>query len=125
MSDVAASGRFFTVRWAENKNGKRVAYDYFNKKLNDRQKARMLVLFKRLATQGRIENRQHFKPFKDGLFEFKDFQIRIIGAFTRDREFLLAAGVTKKKDKLDQKDLDKAQRVLREHQERKKRRGEE
>lgn len=75
----------------------------------------MLALFRWFAEEGRIQNREKFKKIEDsdGLFEFKNFQIRFIGTI-RGREFVIAHGLQKKQDKLPKEALKTAQRILEE-----------
>ena len=78
----------------------------------------MLALFQRLAEVGRIENRERFKslgPRGRGLWEFKSFQIRILGDFRPGRRLLLAHGLRKKSDELPVEAIMTALRILAEN----------
>lgn len=96
--------------------------------LDDKDKAKIQALFQRLAEHGEIPNREKFKqlgekagPKGRGLWEFKSFQIRFIGDFRRGNRFIVAHGLRKKRDDLPRADIDKAVRILAEHDEREKR----
>ncbi len=116
VANVPADGRFFKVVWAVNQSGQMPAKKFFDKKLSKDQRAKMTALFRRLANHGVIVNLQQFRPLGDGLFEFKDFQVRFLGAFGPGRrEFSVALGLKKKKDRHDQKDLKRVRRVLNEY----------
>lgn len=81
----------------------------------------MLALFKRLAETGDIASREHFKCLgKRGsnLWEFKRFQLRFIGDYRPGGRFLVALGLRKKRDQLDDSDIKKAARILAEHDQR-------
>lgn len=92
---------------------------FFAQSENDR--AKLMALFTRLADSGVIADRERFKKLgaraghgKD-LFEFKSFQLRILGEFRPGRIFVLAHGVRKKKDELNRADIEKALRILAEY----------
>lgn len=124
MSDatpIAASGTWGTVEWATDARGAIPAREFYLR-LTDQDKEKVLRLFKRLADTGRITNQVQFKqlgqkagPRGQGLWEFKSFQTRFIGDFRPGRRFIVAHGTTKKGDDLRQADVEKAVRVLAEH----------
>lgn len=106
-------GSRFRLEWAVGKNGDAPARTFFET-LKPKEKAQILALFKRLADHGRIDNRQQFKRLNRNLWEFKKFQLRFLGDYRAGGRFLVALGVRKKKDKHSRKDLEKAERILKE-----------
>lgn len=111
---VAVTGAWGTVEWAIDARSRVPAEEFFLA-LAAGDQAKILGLFERLAETGRISNVEKFKSLKDrgfGLWEFKSFQTRLIGDFRSGRRFVVAHGVTKKKDELDRADLLIAVRVL-------------
>lgn len=78
----------------------------------------MQVLLERLAEHGRITNKEQFKKLENrqghAICEFKRHQIRLLGRFA-GKEFLVAHGLKKKKDKHRPADLDRTARILTEH----------
>jgi Phage derived protein Gp49-like (DUF891) len=89
--------------------------------LGQQDRQRIIALFKRLADDGDIASREHFKCLGKkgkGLWEFKRFQIRFLGDYRSGGRFLVAHGVCKKKDELDDSDIEKAVRILAEGDER-------
>jgi hypothetical protein len=75
----------------------------FYSELEQRDRAKILALFNALAEVGWIPTRERFKKLGKrrnwSLWEFKSFQIRFIGALTkqaRPGEFVVALGVRKK-----------------------------
>ena len=88
----------------------------------------MQALFNRLADHGEIKNTEQFKKVQDRLgeriWEFKRFKVRFLGGFGRSREFVVAHGVQKQQRKLRPADIDRAARILSEHQRRQARRRE-
>ena len=117
---MAASGLRGTVEWAIDSHGGMPARDFFLG-LSEEDKAKVLVLFQRLADFWHISNREKFKQLgsKAGagrdLWEFKSFQIRLIGNFRPGNRFIIAHGVRKKGDDLRKADIERAIRILGEH----------
>lgn len=104
--------------WAADASGRMPARDFFLAQ-SDSDRAKLLALFKRLADFGVISNREKFKKLDGELWEFKSFQLRILGTFRPSGIFLLAHGVRKKKDEHSKSDLETARRILKEHDARK------
>lgn len=122
-SVVAVCGTVYTIEWAKDAQGRLPAREFFEG-LDEQDQAKVLALFGRLANQGRISNGENFKHLGSrakgeakSLWEFKKFQIRFIGAYRPGRRFVVAHGLLKKKDDLQTSDIDKALRILREHDE--------
>ena len=120
--EPAATGRWGRVVWAVETGGKRAALDFF-KALSDQDAAKMQALFNRLAEFGRIKTPEHFKKVEDrngvAIWEFKKFQMRFLGGFGSGRQFVVALGLRKKvlaQRKLRSRDIDRAARILKEHQ---------
>ena len=122
----AATGDWGTVVWAVDASGAKPALAYF-KTLSDEDAAKMQVLFERLAERGRINNTEQFKKLDDlrgrGVWEFKRHQVRFLGGFAPGRQFVVAHGLRKKRDKLRPADLERAARILTEHLSRQPRGG--
>lgn len=76
-------------------------------------------MFQRLAGAGSISNRERFKfvGFVRGqqLFEFKNRDVRLFGAFRPGRRFLIAHGTIKKRSRLRPEALEVAARILTEN----------
>ena len=119
---VATRGGWGIVEWAVDSRGQMPARElYLN--LPDEDKAKVLLLFKRLADFGRISNTEKFKQLGEkagskgrGIWEFKSFQIRFLGDFRPGHRFILAHGTDiKKANALSGSDIGKAIRILAEH----------
>ena len=117
----AASGCGGRVIWAVENSGRSQARIFFDA-LNTNEQVKIQALFDRFAASGEIKTRERFKKLETrhgwALWEFKSFQIRFIGAFSPDRirrEFVVACGLKKKRDRHKPQDLDKAVRILDEH----------
>lgn len=119
---IAAEGSWGTVEWAVDSRGDLPARNVYLS-LPDKYKARVDALFRRLAEFGPISNREKFRklgekagPKARGLWEFKSFQIRFIGDFRPRGRFIVSHGLdNKKKDDLPKPDIEKAVRILEEH----------
>jgi hypothetical protein len=126
---LAASGRVLTVEWARDSRGRLPALAVFREELDEQQRIKLRERFQRLADFGKIENREQFKQLGakakgDGRFiwEFKIFRVRFLGDFralpSGRRRFVVAHGVANKKtDKLSPSDIEKAVRIMKEHDE--------
>jgi hypothetical protein len=97
------------------------AYEFFQG-LSPGDQAKVTALFQRLADTGRIVNDEKFKNLggragSEGrqLYEFKSFQIRLIGDFRPGKRFIVAEGVRKKKDDLPKSAIQRALQVLAAH----------
>lgn len=116
--EPAATGHWGSVIWAIDESGKAPALEFFLQ-LPDKDAAKIEALFRLLAESGSIKNVEKFKKLDDrkgrAVWEFKSFQIRFLGGFVRNRRFLVAHGVRKKKDKHKPDDIDRAARILNEH----------
>ena len=113
---VAARGTWGTVEWALDARRAMPAREFFLT-LGASDQAKMLALFQRLAEAGQIWNREKFKGLggKHGLWEFKSFQVRMLGDFRPNHRFLVAHGLIKKQDNLSPSDILIAMRVLAEN----------
>lgn len=118
---VAARGHALTVIWATDQRGRAPAKEFYDGLATEDQ-AKVLALFRRLAEVGRIRSRENFKRLgkkakKKGseLWEIKKFQVRLLGDFRPGKVFVVAHGVLKKRDDHSSVDIDKAVRVLDDH----------
>jgi hypothetical protein len=122
VNKVAAKGAWGTVEWAVSTDGSMPAREIFLK-LSPAEKAKVLSLFQHLADHGAITNREKFRQLGEkagsqsrGLWEFKSHQIRFFGDFRLGRRFILAHGITdKKQDKLRKSDIQIAMRIMSEN----------
>lgn len=116
---IAASGRWGTIEWAVLQDNAIPQAREFYLAQSESDKAKLLVLFQRLAEVGRFSNTEKFKQLGEhagkhgkGLWEFKSFQLRFLGDFRPGCRFILAQGVRKKQDDLRKSDIEKAIHVL-------------
>lgn len=109
---MAYRGERFTIEWARDASGSPRAKEFFDG-LSDSDQAKVLTLFQRLGDIGRIRNSTKFKKVADDLWEFKSYQVRLLGDYRPGRRFLIATGLKKKRDRHRPKDLEKAREILR------------
>ncbi len=116
---VAVKGQRLTIEWAIDDRRRMPALEFY-RELPLAERQRILALFKRLADTGDIASREHFKSLGksgDNLWEFKRFQIRFLGDYRPGGRFVVALGLRKKTDELKRSDIEKASRILAEHDE--------
>jgi len=79
--------------------------------LSESNRTKIDVLFERLASTGKISNKEKFKKIEgtQKLFEFKSFQIRLICFFTSNKRVVICHALMKKKDKHSSTDLEYAE----------------
>lgn len=110
------------MEWAVDSRGDLPARKVYLS-LHDKHKVKIDALFRRLADFGPLSNREKFRQLGEkagtkarGLWEFKSFQIRFIGDFKPGGRFIVAHGLdNKKRDNLPKPDIEKAVRILEEH----------
>lgn len=108
--NVAAKGAWGRVIWAQEGSAKK----FFDGQ-SESDRAKLAALFNHVAGAGTLNNREKFKKLGDvkapgeheahRLFEFKSFQLRFLGEFRPNREFVIAHATQKKKDDLGHADL--------------------
>jgi len=78
--EIAYVGTKFTIAFARERSGSCPGADFFNG-LSTQDKAKLMFIFKILADRGRCANPEKVGDLKNGLFEFKSFQIRMPFAY--------------------------------------------
>jgi hypothetical protein len=117
--DLVQEGAWGAVRYATDANGDMPAKEFVDG-LDPAERRKVVVLFERIAEKGQIHNREQFKKLRGDIYEFKRFQIRI-ACFQEGRNWLLVYGLRKKKDKWRESDLERAERIISEHRQRRDR----
>lgn len=116
--NVAAKGAWGRVIWAQEGSAKRF---FDGQSVSDRTKLGAIFMY--VATVGTLfRHPEKFKKVGDvkapgehqahAICEFKSFQLRFLGEFRPNREFVIAHGTLKKKDNLDSADLTRAAVIL-------------
>lgn len=115
---IVARGKWGTVVCAVCSNGS-IPAEGFLRELKDNKKgspdrAKMFALFKRMADVGTIRNKQQFKRVEGKIYEFKRHQVRV-GCFQIGNSWVLTHGFIKKKDKWPRTEIDRAERIMKDH----------
>jgi hypothetical protein len=114
-SNIVYRGSRYQIEWAVTLNEQMPAADFFQE-LSDRDQAKMLALFRLIGETGRIHSSEHFRKVKGSkFFEFKHFQIRMLCFFTREKSIVITSGFRKKQNKIPNKEIARANKIMREH----------
>ena len=112
-NNLVCRGPWGTIRYAICFNGRMPSQDFLSD-LSIEDQAKFLALFDRMAQVGQIRNREQFKKVEGRIFEFKRFQIRV-GCFQSGNSWVLTHGFVKKKNRWPKAELERAERIRREH----------
>ncbi len=80
--------------------------------------AKLMRLFALLGDEGRITNPEKFGNLKEGLFEFKSFQIRMPCRFDWGGLVIVSHGFIKKRSRAPRQEIERARRIFEEDQQR-------
>ena len=109
---IACAGPLMTVVYAVCANGASPGWDFYNRELDDTEKAKMNTLFHYMGEQGKISNRGHFKRIEDtDFFKFKSFQVRMPCYFQPGRTLVITHGFRKKGDRIPPSEIARANRI--------------
>ena len=111
-------GEKFSIEWYYDKNGKSVAYEYFQKTSEDLQD-KFLILVKKMAEFGKILDITKFRNEQDGIYAFKPQPDRYLSFFTIGKKIIVTNGFKKKADKLPKNEKDFALKCKKDYLERK------
>ena len=96
---IAYEGELFTIEWYFNTKGQSQALEYFYA-MNNSQKRKLLMLFKRIGDFGKISDKTKFRNENDGIYAFKPQPDRFLSFFTADKKIIITEGFLKKSNKL-------------------------
>jgi hypothetical protein len=111
--NFVARGAWGEVRYAIDAHGQMPA-KAFVEGLSEENVRKVYALFRRMAQDGKIVNREKFRKERGEIFAFKSFQIRI-SCFRLGGTWYLAYGFSKKANRWKDEDLDRADRIRLEH----------
>ena len=114
---VAYEGPCFTIEWFYNEQGVSQALEYFNV-LNDAQKRKVLMLFKRIGDFGRISDITKFRNEGDKIFTFKPQSDRFLSFFYTGKKIIVTNAFRKKSQKLPEEEKERAQLAMQNYTER-------
>src|SRR5260370_37166706 len=115
---IAYRGTRFTIELASRAAGSVPALDFY-KQSEPRWQGRLNTLLKMLGDTGWIKNKEMFRKFADGFWEFKAFQKRMPCYFRQDARVVITHGFTKKKEgAAPRQEVERAQTIKVEYEER-------
>ncbi len=104
------------VRYAVRSSGKMPAKKYLESLVKE-DRFRLEALFERMATFGKVKNKEKFRKLEDEIWEFKSGQHRLL-CFQVSNRWILTHGFLKKSGKTPRKEIERAIVIMREHTER-------
>jgi hypothetical protein len=107
-----------TIAFARLRSGQSPGADFYDR-LSMMDKVKLDHSFRLMADRGRIDNEEKFNRLEGGLFEFKEFQIRMPCAWDRQERGLLIIthGFIKKRNRAPSEEIQRAWRIFEEDQE--------
>jgi hypothetical protein len=123
---VAYLGALKTVVYAVRANGSSPGYEFFQNELTDRERARLFWMFAKMGDYGSIANREQFKRLegsKAKLSEFKHQQIRMLCFDLPGNLIVITHGFRKKCSKIPPNQIERAEQIKAEDEERSLRYG--
>jgi phage-related protein len=105
----------FRIAFARDREGAYPAEEFYDH-LPIADKVKLDQRFRILGDLGKHTNPEMFGDLRDGLYEFKSFQIRMPFAYAKNerRLVLISHGFLKKKDKAPPSEIERARRILKE-----------
>ena len=100
---VAYEGACFRIEWFYNELGESQALEYFNG-LNDVQKRKVLMLFKRMGDFGKISDTTKFRNEGDKIFAFKPQPDRFLSFFYVGKKIIVTNAFRKKSQKIPEEE---------------------
>jgi len=113
LADVIRSGTWDVLGLV--KSGRCLAYRFFDDLVDVRERKRVLALWDRTAAQGPPRNREKSNKLTDDIFELKAYQTRFPYFYDGAKRIVLTHGVTKKKDRMDPDEIERAVRLRNEY----------
>jgi len=104
---IAYEGSSFTIEWFYDEQGKSEVLDYF-KELDDINKRKVMMLFKRMGDFGRISDITKFRNEGDKIFAFKPQPHRFLSFFFAGKKIIVTNAFCKKSQKLPDEEKQKA-----------------
>ena len=124
----AARGKTRTVVCAVLGNGSSPAWEFIERRLNERDRRKLLVVLQVLADLGevRFNNKYKFKQLEGPIWVVKSYQgnanqVRVF-CFRQGNQWVLTHGYIKKKNKAEKRQIARAHQIMQVDLERHKRR---
>jgi phage-related protein len=115
---IARKGALRTIAFARLRSDESPGAAFYDG-LPMKDKVKLDHSFRLMADHGRIDNEEKFSRLEAGLFEFKEFQIRMPCAWDRHERGLLIIthGFIKKRNRAPREEIQRAWRIFEEDQE--------
>ena len=111
---IIFKGIQFVVEGAVSANGECESKNFLDA-LGETERAKIFKIIKRLANFGVIQNREQFKKVEGEIWEFKEFQRRILMYYLPNRRIVLTHGFIKKIDKIPRAEIVRANTIRHEY----------
>lgn len=105
---LAYQGDKFSIEWYHTEAGNSPALDFFNWKLGPKDKAKLFLLFERLANHGKIYDKHKFRNEGNGIYAFKPIPFRFLCFFFKDGKIIITNAFEKRQQKLPTQEKKKA-----------------
>ncbi|MFA7235881.1 MAG: type II toxin-antitoxin system RelE/ParE family toxin [Phycisphaeraceae bacterium] len=114
---VYDKGPACSIVYAIDAKGNMPAYEFYEgrkSELTKQQRRKFFSYFARMGDVGRITNTDQFNSERNGIYAFKIWKQRIY-CFQDGNEWVLTHGCKKNQQKADPNELDRAERIRKEH----------
>jgi len=115
-SEIIYRGRCFAISGITVK-GKCLAQEFIED-LEEPDEKKLVALLRRTADNGLPRNKEKFKHLKDKICEFKSYQVRILCFLDENKLIILTHGFIKKQDKTPRSEIERAQKLMEDYQQR-------
>ncbi len=105
----------FNVEYAIRGNGISKSKDFIDQ-LDNVQKAKILKIIERYADKGKIWNKEKFNKVEGDIWEFKDFQTRVLMYHCARGCIALTHGFIKKRGRTPKSQIKRANQIKREYE---------
>lgn len=99
---IAFDGKVFRIEWYVDKEGNSPALEYAENDMPDRDKGKLLQLFKVMGDYGKIHDLTKFRHEGDKIYAFKPKPHRFLSFFTKGGKIIITNAFYKDEDKLPQ-----------------------
>jgi len=114
---IAYKGELFTIEWYFDEQNYSHPLEYLMN-LTPKMQQKVFHLFKRIAENGKINDKTKFNNEGDKIFAFKPQPYRFLSFFVKDKKIIITNAFIKKTEKLPKNEKIKALKNMKEYLER-------
>lgn len=114
---IAYKGELFTIEWYFDEQNYSQPLEYLMN-LTPKMQQKVFHLFKRIAENGKINDKTKFNNEGDKIFAFKPQPYRFLSFFVKDKKIIITNAFIKKTEKLPKNEKIKALKNMKEYLER-------